>query len=214
MTTKVSVDVVVLALTPSDPAQLTVLLSTDPASDTRRLPGDLLDDDESLEQAAGRVMAGVGLLEPRHIEQLASFGDPDRAPAPRTVSVSYLALVPQPFAPSGGAEWVPATDTLGPLCWDHDTILSEAIQRVRSKLSYSNIAFGLLADEFTMSELQEVYEAVLGTTLDKRNFRKKLRALSLLEETGDFRRGSHRPAALHRFTSPGLVLLDDTIISG
>lgn len=176
------------------------------------LPGDLLRASEDLEEAAGRVLAGTGLRTPRHLEQLASFGRPDRMPGARTISVTYLALVPEPFEVGGDARW---TGVGGPaLAWDHDLIVEAAVQRVRSKLSYSNIAYGLLPDEFTMTELQEVYEAVLSTAVDKRNFRKKVLALDLLVDTGGQRRGSHRPAALYRFTSESLVLLDEVIVSG
>ncbi|WP_108664274.1 NUDIX hydrolase [Euzebya rosea] len=212
MTVRVHVDVVVLSLSPasdegSGDARVvqTLLRDVDPP----RLPGDVLGEAEDLDEAARRVMGEVGLHEPRHVEQVASFGAPDRMPGRRTVSVTHLALVPRPFVPSDGWCWRPATDRATPLAWDHDRILDAALDRVRSKLSYSNIAYGLLPEEFTMSELQEVYEAVLGMTLDKRNFRKKVRGLGLLEETGGMRRGSHRPAALHRFASPELVLLDE-----
>lgn len=213
MTADVAVDVVVLTLQPSVTSEgqgVRVLLSDEPSP---RLPGATLGPDEDLEDAAARVLASVGLVHPRHVEQLASFGAPGRVTGARTVSVTYLALVPEPFALPDGWVFAPAGDRPATLAWDHDQIVDTALQRVRSKLSYSTIAYGLLPDEFTMSELQEVYEAVLDTTLDKRNFRKKVRSLGLVEDTGRKRRGSHRPAALHRFVSTELVLLDDVIIS-
>ena len=208
--TGVSVDVVVLTLADPDGGR--------PAGEGPRpalhvrvvedgLPGSALQPGEDLEEAAARVMAGAGLTDPRHVEQLASFGSPTRTPPPRTVSVTYLALVPAPFDGPAG-RWVAADGVAGLAC-DHDAIVAAAVQRVRSKLAYSTIAYGLLPDEFTLSELQDVYEAVLATSLDKRNFRKKVQALGLVEETGGLRRGQHRPAALHRFTSAGLVLLDE-----
>lgn len=200
-----------LTLAPcEDRPVLQVLLADE---DPSRLPGDGLGEAEDLEQAAGRIMAAVGLSAPRHVEQLASFGDPHRTPPPRTVGVSYLALVPQPFQPAPGWSWRAVADAPD-LVGDHDVVLAAGVQRVRSKLSYSTIAFGLLPSEFTMSELQEVYEAVLDTALDKRNFRRRVQSLGLVLDTGRQRRGSHRPAALYAFSADGLVLLDEVIVTG
>ncbi|WP_370327149.1 NUDIX hydrolase [Euzebya sp.] len=220
--TSVDVDVVALTLSGGQLADGEQLPSPhvwvepdDTTPGRRRLPGRPLTPADDLEGAARGVLAAIGIDEPRHLEQLASFGAPDRVPGRHAVSVSYLALIPEPHHPpahgtDGG--WVPAAQqAAGDLAWDHATIVEAAVQRVRSKLSYSNIAYGLLPDEFTMSELQLVYEAVLGTTLDKRNFRRKVTALGLLSDTGRQRRGSHRPARLYTFTSAELVLLDDVI---
>lgn len=209
--TSVSVELALLTLAGDERTPHALLLED--AAGWWRLPGDELGAGEDLEQAARRVLAGVGVADPRHLEQLASFGAPDRVPSRRVVSVTYLSLLPDPSDPVAGSAWWPL-DALPDLAWDHDTILTEALQRVRAKLSYSTIAYGLLPDEFTLSELQEVYEACLGTKLDKRNFRKKVRSLDLLEEVPGMRRGSHRPAQLYAFSSRGLVVLDDVIATG
>ena len=252
---RVGVDVVVLSLAPAvepdgsgdvpaggsergqstDPAPLVpqVYLWREPDG-LDRLPGVSLQPAESPEQAARRVLATIGIDRPRHLEQLASFGDPARVPGVRTLSVSYLALLPEPspVVPDGhDGRWRPLqpADT-GPertapgddaeprgghetvrFTWDHSDILAAGVRRVRGKLSYSTIAYGLLPDEFTMSELQDVYEAVLGVPLDKRNFRRRIAALDLLADTGRLRRGPHRPARLHTFTDAAVVLLDDVI---
>jgi 8-oxo-dGTP diphosphatase len=181
------------------------------------LPGGLVHDDEGLESAARRVLAeaasksdAVRVSEPRHLEQLATFGAPTRDPRGRVVSVSYLALLPGPVPVAGNAAWRLAEDP-GDLAFDHRAILSSALNRLRAKLTYSTVAYGLLPDRFTLSELQAVYEAVLGRTLDKRNFRRKVLALGFLEDTGQQRRGPHRPAQLYCFSQHGLVLLDDVI---
>lgn len=218
---RVGVDVVALTLAPAEdgdeeatPHPQAYLWAQPDGMD--RLPGVSLQPDEGPEQAARRVLALIGIPRPRHLEQLASFGDPDRVPGVRTLSVSYLALLPRPSLPAAdghGGRWVPVADadpSTG-FTWDHGAILTAGLQRVRSKLSYSTIAHGLLPDEFTMTELQAVYEGVLGTTLDKRNFRKRVTSLDLLVDTGQLRRGSHRPARLYAFASPELVLLDDVI---
>jgi 8-oxo-dGTP diphosphatase len=207
----VAVDVVVIALAggQAEPDAPVVLLRR-ATGDTWALPGDCLGMDEHLEDAVARVLASVsGLPACRHLEQLASFGQADRDPRGRVVSVSYLGLLPR-SADVADAAWWPATDP-PVLALDHAAILATALDRLRGKLSYSNVAYGLLPDRFTLTELQAAYEAVLGHALDKRNFRKKVLSLRMLDETGEQRRGSHRPAQLYRFATRDLVLLDDVI---
>ncbi len=182
-----------------------------------RLPGVSLQPSEDLEDAARRVLGTIGITQPGHLEQLASFGAPGRVPGVRTMSVSYLALLPRPTPPAqdghdGAWHPVAALDVTEGFVWDHGQILTAGLQRVRSKLSYSTIAVGLLPDTFTMSELQAVYEAVLGTVLDKRNFRRRIMGLGVLEDTGGMRRGPHRPARLYTFVSSDLVVLDDVVL--
>lgn len=231
---RVGVDVVVLSLAPAAgapegphgeaaPLLPQVYLWREPDG-LDRLPGVSLQPDESPEQAARRVLHTVGIDRPRHLEQLASFGDPARVPGVRTLSVSYLALLPEPspvLADGHAGRWCPwspddvragaAPDGRAPFTWDHGDILRAGLRRVRGKLSYSTIAYGLLPDEFTMSELQDAYEAVLGAPVDKRNFRRRITALGLLADTGRMRRGPHRPARLHTFANPAVVLLDEVI---
>ena len=168
-------------------------------------------EDEDLETAVLRILAdGPGLARPRHLEQLATFGAPDRDPRGRVFSASYLALVPRPTPVHVSSAWWAVADP-PPLAFDHSDILSTALHRLRGKLSYSNVAYGLLPDTFTLSELQAVYEAVLDRELDKRNFRKKVLALGVVVETEGQRRGPHRPAQLYRFSDAALVVLDDVL---
>jgi len=212
VTVAVAVDVVVLTLcggAESKPIVLTVRRPHEPFTGEWALPGGSIRPDEDLEEAARRILGETLGSQPRHLEQLASFGAPDRDPRGRVVSVSYLALLPRLVQPRNGT-WREADAREG-LAFDHAAILSSALERLRGKLSYSNVAYGLLPDEFTLSDLQATYEAVLCRPLDKRNFRKKVLALGMLEETEGQRRGPHRPAQLYRFASPGLVLLDDVI---
>lgn len=221
--TAVAVDVVVLTLPPpreddvSSPLVLAVRRDHQPYAGAWALPGGLVDPDEGLEAAVARVLADTArdstarvLAEPRHLEQLGTFGDVARDPRGRIVSVTYIALHPRPVPVAGSASWHPA---LRPpqLAFDHAHILAAAIGRLRAKLSYSNVAYGLLPDVFTLTDLQAVYEGVLDRAVDKRNFRRKVSSLGLLAEAGGQRRGSHRPARLYRFASPSLVLLDDVI---
>lgn len=165
-----------------EPIVLAVRRRHEPFRGTWSLPGGSVCRDEDLEEAARRVLCeGLGPHQPRHLEQLASFGAPDRDPRGRVVSVSYLALLPAPVEPrSTGRWWLVSAPP--ELALDHSEILASAIERLRGKLSYSNVAYGLLPQEFTLSDLQSVYEAVLGRALDKRNFRKKVLSLGMLEE--------------------------------
>lgn len=204
----VAVDVVVLSLRDDAPVFLAVRRERPPFEGAWALPGVLLGEDEGLEDAAARALERAAHRSMvRHLEQLATFGGPGRDPRGRVVSVSYLALLPEPVAVAERARW---RDAVPPpeLAFDHTDILGTAVERLRGKLSYSNVAFGLLPDRFTLSELQAVYEAVLGHALDKRNFRKKVLGVGLLAEAQGQRRGAHRPAQLYRFAQRGLALLD------
>ena len=150
------------------------------------IPEQLVTPDKSFDWVAeymGETLTGFG--EPLHYEQLHAFSDPDRDPRGRYITVAYCTLVrsedlpeqlPKASDDEVEASWLPAYE-LPPLALDHDHILSFALQRLRSKLEYTTIGFQLLPDEFTLSELQEFYEAILNRRLDKRNFRKKLLAM-------------------------------------
>lgn len=139
--------------------------------------------EEDLEDAARReLVEETGLVADRiHLEQVATYGDPGRDPRGRVVSVAYLALVPDLPAPVAGtdaasASWVPVAEVLADphrLAFDHHRILTESVERARAKLEYSPLATAFCADEFTISELRGVYEAVWGTPLDPRNFHRK-----------------------------------------
>jgi len=139
------------------------------------------------------------------LEQLGAFGAVDRDPRERVVSIAYYALVkPQDHrtlaaTDADEADWFPL-EAVPPLAFDHQSILSKANDRLRAKIRQQPIGFELLPDKFTLTMLQQLYEAVLDRALDKRNFRKKLLAFDLLvplKET--LREGSHRPAQLFRF---------------
>jgi 8-oxo-dGTP diphosphatase len=154
--------------------------------------------EEVLDGAATRVLAERTGLEERYLEQLytVSQGSPDDW----TVTVTYLGLVLTGSAESSpGIEWHDATDLPAMAALDRH-IIDYALLRLQAKLGYTTIAFHLLPPTFSLSELQQVYESVLGRKLDKRNFRRRIQAADFLEATGETRRdGSHRPARLFRF---------------
>jgi 8-oxo-dGTP diphosphatase len=168
---------------------------------------------ESLEQSALRELREETGVDDVYLEQLYTFGDPARDPRTRVISVAYFALLGADQArqvqagdDAAEARWCSVAD-LPPLAFDHDRILRYAHQRLRWKLEYTALGFLLLPDTFTLGELQAVYEAVLRERLDKRNFRRKILAAGVLEETGDCRNGGlRRPARLYRFTAAAIEL--------
>ncbi|GAA1531170.1 ADP-ribose pyrophosphatase YjhB (NUDIX family) [Microbacterium ginsengiterrae] len=176
----------------------------DPYLDAWALPGGWLDPAEDLDAAASRTLAETTALTPSYLEQLYTFGDVDRSPT-RVVSIIYWALLRSDLVDAqrsaAGApenvEWFDVDD-LPPLAFDHRRIAEYALWRLRNKVGYSWIGAGLLPDEFTLTELREVYETVLGRRLDPSNFRRLLEGSDELVPTESFRTGKHRPARLFR----------------
>ncbi len=169
------------------------------------LPGGRVEINEPLEEAARRELKEETGVENLYLEQLYTFGDPFRDPRGRVVSVAYLALAGdkkpklKPDTDAQEASWF-LLKSLPKLAFDHDKIISYALKRLRWKLEYTNVAYGLLPKQFTFLELQRIYEIVLGKKIDKRNFQKKIFSLSLIEPTGKSRRDvSFRPPLLYKF---------------
>lgn len=172
----------------------------DPHEGQWALPGGWLGIGENLEAAASRTLAETTTLSPSYLEQLYAFGDVDRSPS-RVVSIVYWALVREDVSLSSeqhNVAWFDAGNLPG-LAFDHDHIVDYALWRLRNKVGYSRIAHGLLPSEFTLAELREVYEAILGRRLDPANFRRQVENSDTLIPTDDFRTGSHRPARLYRY---------------
>jgi len=164
----------------------------------RALPGGRVAWDETLEAAARRHLAAQTDVAGIYLEQLYTFGSPRRDPNARVVSVAYFALIPHPGPRAdAGATWSRVA-RLPPLAYDHAAVVRVAVARLRAKLRYTNLVYGLLPRRFTLAELQASYQAILGRVLDRRNFRKKILSLGLLERAG-VRRGAHRPASLYAF---------------
>lgn len=192
----------------STQAALQVLLirrGLEPFKDRWALPGGFVRVEETLDEAARRELEEETNLSTVFLEQLYTFGTVDRDPRERVVSVAYYALTkPADHTTAAStdaaeARWFPVSD-LPPLAFDHAEIFSTALARLRGKLRYEPIGFELLPPKFTLTQLQRLYESVLGAPLDKRNFRKKVLSHDLLvplKET--HREGTHRPAQLFRF---------------
>src|SRR4051812_42769928 len=191
-----------------DEAELKVLLiqrGLDPFKGQWALPGGFVRVDETLDEAARRELAEEAGLKDIFLEQLYTFGAIDRDPRERVVSVAYYALVElaahETIAATDAADarWFPISK-VPKLAFDHTQILATALARLKGKVRYQPIGFELLPPKFTLSQLQHLYESVLETELDKRNFRKKVLSFGLLvplEETQ--MSGRHRPAQLFRF---------------
>ncbi len=200
----VTVDVVIFTLREGDLQVLLVRRKAPPFQGMWAIPGGFIRLDESLEEAALRELEEETGVRDVYLEQLYTFGDPDRDPRGRVITVAYFALVPaDAVCPRAGddaaeARWWSMYD-LPPLAFDHEKILAYALQRLRYKLEYTAVGFELLPETFTLSELQAAYEVILGEELDKRNFRRKILSAGILEETGGYRTGEGRPAKLYRF---------------
>lgn len=174
------------------------------------LPGGVIKDRESFEKAADRVLFEKTGVRDIYLEQLYTFGDPDRDPRERRIAVTYYALVPSESLKLGesavkDANWFPVKK-LPKLAFDHSRIVSLGLERLKGKVGYSNVVFGLLREEFPLRELQRAYEIILDKKFDKRNFRKKMQELGLLEKTGKTEmEGAHRPAMLYKFKNKEVV---------
>lgn len=172
----------------------------DPFEGMWALPGGWLDPSESLDAAASRTLAETTGIAPSYLEQLYAFGAVDRSPN-RVVSIVYWALVRPDEIPDHDVQnvtWFEAA-RLPLLAFDHNEIVEYALWRLRNKVGYSRIAHGLLADEFTLAELREVYESILSRRLDPANFRRQVENSGTLIPTERFRTGNHRPARLYRY---------------
>lgn len=177
-------------------------------------PGGLIASTETAEEAVTRHLKDKVQLTSVYLEQLYTFSALLRDKRNRVISVGYVGCVvpdvmTEKTAPD--AAWVPVAQ-LKKLAYDHGAMYDMAIARLRGKLAYTTIAQFLLPRYFTLTELQVVYEVVLGVTLDKRNFRKKVLALGFITETGKMQEGvQNRPAALYAFTSKKLIELSPIV---
>ncbi|MFD5452940.1 MULTISPECIES: NUDIX domain-containing protein [unclassified Streptomyces] len=205
----VTVDLAVLTLRAGALHVLLVERGREPYAGRWALPGGFLLPEESAERAARRELAeetGLADVTGLHLEQLRTYSEPGRDPRMRVVSVAFTALLPDPPEPHAGtdaaeARWVPY-DEARDLAFDHDRILADARERVGAKLEYTCLATAFCPAEFTLGELQQVYETVWGTALDRPNFRRKVLATpGFVEPVPGAARltgGRGKPAALHR----------------
>jgi len=209
----VTVDVVIFTILQSELKTLLIRRKHWPFEGCWAFPGGFIRMTESLEEAAYRELyeeTGVE-REAVYLEQLYTFGDPERDPRTRVITIAYFALVGadklrQPRAGDDAADvrWFSVYHP-PELAFDHNQILQYAITRLRYKLEYSAVGFQLLPETFTLRELQEAYEIVLGEKLDKGNFRSKLRKANVVEPTRHYRETGGRPARLYQFRADAVA---------
>src|SRR5437588_2877684 len=213
MSIRVTVDVVIFTIQDARLKVLLVRRAIPPFKGFMAIPGGFIHEDESLEDAALRALGEETGIRDVYLEQLYSFGDPQRDPRGRIITISYYALIPADRELKAGSDASEArwcdVDALPKLAFDHRNIIEYAIERLRNKLEYTTVGFQLLPAKFTLSELQSVYEAILGKTLDKRNFRKKIDLLGILKPLSEQRHTGRKPARLYSFAAQKFGKLKD-----
>jgi 8-oxo-dGTP diphosphatase len=210
----VTVDIVVLTLVDRDLNVLLVERGGPPFEGRPSLPGGFVKPDESLEDAAARELREeTGVEAAPHLEQLGAYGDPDRDPRMRVVTVAFLAVLRkvddiEAGSDAAAASLVPVSEVLGGgqgLAFDHERILGDAVEAVRSKLEHTTLATAFVGPEFTLSELRSVYEAGWQTDLDPGNFRRKMLAdPDFMQPTGETRAPGPeggKPAEVYRLAA-------------
>ena len=191
-----------------DCSELKILLierGIEPFKGNWAFPGGFVHENETTEQGAVRELFEETSLKDVYIEQLYTFSDVDRDPRGRVVSVVYFALVKlenqniKAGDDAKNAKWFSISE-VPDLAFDHQKILEVALTRLKGKIRYQPIGFELLSQRFTLPQLQQLYESILGISLDKRNFRKKIKAFNLIKKCGEKEKNvSHRAAELYMF---------------
>ena len=199
----VSVDCVIFGLHEGKLNILLIKRRMMPGRDKWSLMGGFVEEDESLDDAAKRVLFQLTGLEDVYMEQVGTFGAVDRDPGARVISVAYCALLnfdeqDHERVTANDAHWIPL-DEMPELFFDHPAIVERALEYLRQQVNRKPIVFKFLPELFTLSQLQSVYEAILGERLDKRNFRKRITDSQALEKTDLIdKSGSKRGATLYR----------------
>ena len=200
----VAVDCIVFGF---DEKKLKVLLGKrrmDPGRGEWSLYGGFVDENESLDEAANRVLNELTGLKHLYMKQVAAFGAIDRDPGERVISIAYCALInvkdyDTKLLQEHGAQWVSLND-MPQLYSDHNTMVAKAISMLRRRINTEPLSFNLLPSLFTLTQLQHVYEAILGEEIDKRNFRKRVKQIDFIEKTDLIdKTTSKRGAYLYRF---------------
>lgn len=204
---RLTVDLAILTVRENQLQVLVIERANEPFLGQLALPGGFLREGENLREAAERELAEETSLDGSalHLEQLATFGAPDRDPRGRVVSVAYLAIAPDLPMPTAGsdaksARWAPVTQVRDALAFDHPQILDEAVERARTRLELTTLAAAFCGQAFTIGDLRKVYEVVWNVPLDPRNFSRKVASTDgFVQPTGTKRAPeTGRPAALYR----------------
>lgn len=209
-THEITVDVVIFTIKKGKLQVLLVQRSKEPFINKWAIPGGFVRLSENLDEAAKRLLYEKSNLKDVYLEQIYTFGDPLRYPNSRVITVAYFALIRSEnlvlkFDKSADnikeVSWHSVYE-LPPLAFDHQKIIEYAANRLRADLDHSSTAFQLLPPKFTLTELQNAYEIILNTKLDKRNFRKKMISMNILSELDEYSKTqSKRPARLYSFNA-------------
>ena len=206
-THEVTTDVVILTIKDDKLKVLLVKRANEPFKGKWALPGGYVRISETLDDAALRILKEKTNVQNIYLEQLYTFGDPLRHPAARVITCAYFALIRSDDIVLSFEEnteitevkWHPV-NSLPALAFDHKEIIEYSLKRTRERLEFCPIAFQLLPQKFTLTELQKAYEMILMKKLDKRNFRKKFLSQAILKELDEYTKsGSKRPARLYSF---------------
>ncbi len=214
---RVSVDATVFGYDPDDGVSLLLISRKyEPFKKFWALPGGLVLNDESLEAAVRRELKEEAGIDVSYLEQLYTFGKTDRDPRNRVISVTYYGLVrPKDYQISAQTDaedvaWF-NINKLPKLAFDHKHIVDTAIRRLQGKISYEPVGFELLDKKFPFSDLEKLYQALLGRELDRRNFKKKIMAYGFLDELEEsIQRGAGRPARLYQFNKKKYFQLQES----
>lgn len=200
----VSVDCIIFGF---DEGELKVLIGKrkmDPGRDQWSLYGGFVADNESIDDAANRVLYQLTGIRNIYMRQVGAFGNVDRDPGERVISIAYYALINvndygSSLQEEHGLQWMPING-LPQMYSDHTTMVAKALKKMQGKISHEPISFNLLPKLFTLTQLQRLYEAVCGEKVDKRNFRKRIKDMDFIEKTELIdKTGSKRGASLYRF---------------
>ncbi len=208
----VAVDTLIFTIRNNDLMILLIKIKDGPYKNKWALPGGLVQIDETLDMAAKRVLRKKAGVKGVYLEQLYTFGDLNRDKRGRIISVAYFALLNSDKLKLKTLEdfysdiaWK-NINSLPPLAFDHKKIINYGLERLKRKMEYTNVVYGFLPQEFTLTEMQKVYETVWNKKLDKRNFRKQVQKLGIIEPTGKTRHSErNRPAKLYRFKDRKLI---------
>ena len=210
-----SIDCVIFGF---DEGELKILLierNEEPFKNWWALPGYIVEQNESIDDAAERILYELTGLRGIYMDQFYTFGDVNRHPQGRVITIAYYAMIRlngtkelQPVSTyASKAVWIPVND-LPNLAFDHEKIFNNGFAKIRNKISYQPIAFELLPEKFTLSQLQHLYEVILNKKLDKRNFRKKMLNYGILKELDEKQKGvSYRAAKFYKFDKKKYVRL-------
>lgn len=216
-TALISVDIVAFQMVEGQLEVLTRHSQTPAGKDVLALPAGRIapEEDKNLDDAACRLLAMMTDQKPEYLEQVVTIGDPNRDSRGWSLTVVYFALIPfnQNELRDDSTTWVRLTDGKPdkPLAYDHNRLIEQALSRLKSKIQYSSLPVYLLPEAFTLSDIQKVYEAVLGKAPPMRSIRNRFLQGDLLIDTGKQRRGSNRPAALYRVNKSSETWLFDRL---